>query len=182
MTGRLSRDAGTAALLLLAALLVAGLAGAAGSSRLAITGSIRTSSARAVAHEEACASRPNHVVIYASDPMRLGKGPSVARVSFYIRRFRGRGRYPATTPGPHRRTAVLVSTARNAATGAATGFYVARSGTITVSQAHAVGRAGHSGSVSGVVHALLQRSTGAKPIRVDGTWRCRIDPSSNGGR
>jgi hypothetical protein len=182
MTGRLSRGAGAAALLLVAALLVAGLAGAASSSRLAITGGLRTSSARTVAHEEACASRPNHVVIYASDPMRLGKGPAVARVSFYIRRFRGRGRYPATTPGPHRRTAVLVSTARNAATGAATGFYVARLGTITVSQAHDVGRAGHAGSVSGTVHARLQRSGGTKRIRVDGTWRCRIDAASNGVR
>jgi hypothetical protein len=182
MTGRLSRDAGAAALLLLGGLVVAGLAGAATSSRLAITGAIRTWSARAVVHEETCAYRPNHVVIYASDPMRLGKGPAVARVSFYIRRFKGRGRYPATTPGPHRRTAVLVSTARNAATGAATGFYVARAGTIIVSQAHDVGRVGHGGTVSGVVHALLQRSGGTKRIRVDGTWRCRIDPASNGAR
>jgi hypothetical protein len=43
-----------------------------------------------------------------------------------------------------------------------------------------VGRAGHAGSVSGTVHARLQRSGGTKRIRVDGTWRCRIDAASNG--
>jgi hypothetical protein len=74
-----------------------------------------------------------------------------------------------------------VVTGRNATTGVASGFYIATSGSVTVVQSRNVGRQGHSGSVSGSVHAKLRLQRGSKRLRLDGNWRCRIDATSNGG-
>lgn len=116
-----------------------------------------------------------------SDAMRIGRGPAVARVELSIPHYRGRGRYDARIPAPHGRTAVQVVTGRNAATGVASGFYVATSGSVTVVQSENVGRLRHSGSVSGTVHAKLRLQRGSKRLRLEGSWHCRIEPSSNGG-
>jgi hypothetical protein len=102
-------------------------------------------------------------------------------VEFTIPHYRGRGRYDARIPGPYSRTAVQVVTGRNGATGVATGFYIAMSGSVTVVQSKNVGRPWHGGSVSGTVHAQLRLQRGSKRLRLDGNWRCRIDPTSNGG-
>jgi hypothetical protein len=85
-------------------------------------------------------------------------------------------------PAPYTRTAVQVVTARNAATGVAGGFYIATAGSVTVVQSKDVGRLRHSASAGGTVHAKLRLQRGSKRLRLDGTWHCRIDPSSNGGR
>jgi hypothetical protein len=120
-------------------------------------------------------------LIYGSEAMRIGRGRAVARVEFLIPHFRGARRYDARIPAPYSRTAVQVVTGRNAATGVAGGFYIAKSGTVAVTQAKNVGRVAEAGSVSGTVHARLRLQRGTKRLRLDGSWHCRIDPGSNGG-
>jgi hypothetical protein len=61
------------------------------------------------------------------------------------------------------------------------GFYVATAGSVSVVESKNVGRVGHSGSVGGTVHARLRLQRGSKRLRLDGSWHCRIDPTSNGG-
>lgn len=163
---------------------VAGTASAAPKTRLVISGAFHATRARAlVAHEESCGFKTNaSVLVYTSDAMRIGRGPAVARVEFLIPHYRGRGRYDARMPAPYSRTAVQVVTARNAATGVAGGFYIATAGSVTVVQSKDVGRLRHSASVGGTVHAKLQLQRGSKRLRLDGTWHCHIDPSSNGDR
>jgi hypothetical protein len=147
-----------------------------------ISGAFHATSARTVARDEACAYRPNHTLIYQSDALRLGRSPkAVVRVQFFIRRYRGLARYPAAGSAPYRRTAVQVVTARNAATGVATAFYIATSGSVAISQAKGVARAGHRASLSGSVHAKLREQDGSRRLRLDGTWHCRIEPDANGG-
>ena len=102
-------------------------------------------------------------------------------VEFLIAHFRGRGRYDARIPAPYSRTAVQVVTARNPTTGVASGFYTATSGSVSVVESKNVGRLGHSGSVGGTVHARLRVQRGSKRLRLDGSWHCRLDPTSNGG-
>jgi hypothetical protein len=162
---------------------VAGTASAAPQTRLLISGAFQTTSARAVlAHDEACGFKTKARVLgYMSDAMRIGRGLGVARVEFTIPHYRGRARYDARIPAPYSRTAVQVVTGRNAATGAASGFYIATSGSVTVGQSKNVGRAGHGGSVSGTVHANLRLQRDSKRLRLDGNWHCRIDPGSSGG-
>lgn len=53
-------------------------------------------------------------------------------MQFFIRRFRGPAPYAATMRAPYGRTAVQVVKGRNASTGAASAFYVATSGSVTV--------------------------------------------------
>jgi hypothetical protein len=156
---------------------------AASQTRLVIAGAFHTTSARApVAHDEACGFKTKARVLgYLSDAMRIGRGPAVARVEFTIPHYRGRGRYDARIPAPYSRTAVQVVTGRNAATGVASGFYIATSGSVTVVHSKNVGRPWHSGSVSGTVHAKLRLQRGSKRLRLDGNWHCGIDPTSNGG-
>ena len=121
------------------------------------------------------------MLIYESEALRIGRGPAVARVEFRIPHFRGLGRYDARMPAPYSRTAVQVVTARNATTGIASGFYIATSGSVSVVESKNVGRVGHSGAVAGAVHARLRLQRGSKRLRLDGSWHCRIDPTSNGG-
>ena len=118
---------------------------------------------------------------YQSEALRIGRGPAVARVEFLIPHYRGRGRYDARIPAPYNRTAVQVVAARNATTGVVSGFYVATSGSVSVVESKNVGRVGYSGSVGGTVHARLRLQRGSKRLRLDGSWHCRIDPTSNGG-
>ena len=161
---------------------VAGTASAASQTRLVISGAFHTTSARLVARDESCGFRTKARILgYMSNAMRIGRGPAVARVEFTIPHYRGRGRYDARIPEPYSRTAVQVVTGRNGATGVATGFYIAMSGSVTVVQSKNVGRPWHGGSVSGTVHAQLRLQRGSKRLRLDGNWRCRIDPTSNGG-
>jgi len=165
-----------------AALAVVGLASAAAQTRLVISGAFHTTSARTLdGHDEACGFRTKaRTLIYESDAMRIGRGKAVARVELFIPHFRGRGRYDARTPAPYGRTAVQVVTGRNATTGIGV-FYIATSGGVTVVQTTNVGHLGQSGSVSGTVHTKLHLQRGTKRLRLDGRWRCRINPMSNGG-
>ncbi len=91
------------------------------SSRTALTisGALHATTRQTAVLEGGCGYRPNRTIIYGGDPLRLGGGPAVARVEFFIRRYRGPGRYDATAPAPYGRTAVQVVTGRNAATGTA---------------------------------------------------------------
>jgi hypothetical protein len=169
--------------LVAAALVVVGVASAAPQTRLLISGAFHTMSARTLdGHDEGCGFRTKgRTLVYESDPMRIGRGKAVARVELLIPHYQGRRRYDVRTPAPYGRTAVQVVTGRNAATGVASGFYIATSGSVSVLRAKNVGRPGHSGSVSGSVHARLRLQRGSKRLRLDGTWDRRIDPTSNGG-
>jgi hypothetical protein len=170
--------------LVLAALaVVASAAAASVQTRLAISGAFQTTSARAVTSgEESCGFRTKaRVLIYQSEALRVGRGPAVARVEFLIPHYRGRGRYDPRVPAPYSRTAVQVVTGRNATTGVASGFYIATSGSVSVEESKNVGRLGHSGAVAGTVHARLRLQRGSKRLRLDGSWHCRLDPTSNGG-
>jgi hypothetical protein len=170
--------------LTLAALAVVASASAASlPMRLAISGAFHTTSARAVTSgQEGCGfGTKTRVLTYGSEALRIGRGPAVARVEFLIPHYRGRGRYDARIPAPYSRTAVQVVTGRNATTGVASGFYVATSGSVSVVESKNVGRVGHSGSVGGTVHARVRLQRGSKRLRVDGSWHCRIDSTSNGG-
>jgi len=152
-------------------------------TRLVISGAFHTTSARAVtSSDEGCGFRiKTRTLVYESEALRIGRGPAVARVEFFVPHYRGRGRYDARTPAPYGRTAVQVVTARNAATGAASGFYIATSGSVSVAQSKNVGRLGRSGSLAGTVHVRLRLQRGSRRLRLYGSWRCRIDPTSNGG-
>jgi hypothetical protein len=162
---------------------VASAAAASAPTRLSISGAFHTSSSRAVTGTyEGCGFRTKaRTLLYGSAAMRIGQGPAVARVAFLIPHYRGPGRYDARVPAPYGRTAVQVVIARNATTGAASGFYVATSGSVSIVHSKNVGRRGHSGSVVGTVHANLRLQRGSKRLRLDGSWHCRIDPTSNGG-
>ena len=146
-----------------------------------IAGAFHTTTARAVRGTyEGCGYRSTGTLIYGSQALRIGRGPAVARVEFFIS-YRGRRRYDATGRAPYRRTAVQVVTARNATTGVASGFYTATSGNVTVLRARNLGRRDHTASVSGTVHAKLRLQGGRGPLRLDGRWSCRIPPEANGG-
>jgi hypothetical protein len=161
---------------------VAGTAFASPQTRLAVSGAFHTTSARLVARDESCGFKSKaRILSYMSNAMRIGRGPAVARVELTIPHYRGRGRYDARIPARYSRTAIQVVTARNAATGVASGFYIATSGNVTVVRSKNVGRLWHSGSASGTVHAKLRLQRGSERLRLDGNWRCRIDPTSNGG-
>jgi hypothetical protein len=170
--------------LVLVALAAVGSAGAASiPTRLVISGALHTMSARAVtAGDEGCGFRTKgRRLTYQSEALRIGRGSAVARVEFLIPHYHGRGRYDARIPASYSRTAVQVVAGRNATTGVASGFYIATSGMVSVVQSTNVGRLGHSGSVAGTVHAKLRLQRGTKRLRLDGSWHCRIDPTSNGG-
>jgi len=163
-------------------LTVASAAAATDQTRFVISGAFHTTSARVDSNDEECGFRAKaRTLIYQSDALRIGRGPAVARVEYLIPHFHGRGRYDARASAPYSRTAVQVVTGRNATTGVASGFYIARSGIVVVSQAKNVGRLGRSGSVGGTVHARLRLQRGTKRLRLDGSWHCRIDAGSNGG-
>ena len=152
-------------------------------TKLVVSGGFNTRSARSVTSlEEGCGFRSKtRMLIYGSEAMRIARGPAVARVEFLIPHIRGARRYDARIPAPYSRTAVQVVTGRNAATGVASGSYIAKSGTVVVTQATNVGRVGEAGSVSGTVHARLRPQRGTTRLRLDGSWHCRIDPGANGG-
>jgi hypothetical protein len=158
-------------------------AAASAPGRLVITGAFRATSAHAASSGyESCGFRSKaRKLIYQGEALRIGRGPGVARVEFLIPHYHGRGRYDARIPAPYSRTAVQVVTARNATTGVASGFYIATSGSVSVTQSKNVGRPGRSGSVGGTVHAKLRMQRGSKRLRLDGSWRCRIEPGANGG-
>ena len=152
-------------------------------TRLVVSGAFHTTSVPSVtSQQEGCGFRTKaRTLIYQSEAMRIGRGPAVASVEFLIPHFRGAGSYDARLPAPYSRTAVQVVTGRNAATGVASGFYIAKSGTVAVAQAKNVGRVGEAGSASGTVHVRLRLQRGTKRLRLDGSWHCRIDSGSNGG-
>jgi hypothetical protein len=169
-------------MLLIAVIMVtaAGSAAAAAGTRLGISSAFHATSARTIARDEGCGYRPNQTLNYQSDALRLGRSANaVVRVQFFIRRYRGLARYAATASAPYRRTAVQVVTGRNAATGVASTFYIATSGSVRISQAKGVGRVGNSASLSGTVHAKLRKRGGSARLRLDGTWHCRIPPEAN---
>jgi hypothetical protein len=85
-------------------------------TRLVISGAFHTTTARATRGTyEGCGYRSSGRLIYGSRALRIGRGPAVARVEFFIS-YRGRRRYEATARAPYRRTAVQVVTGRNATT------------------------------------------------------------------
>jgi hypothetical protein len=151
-------------------------------TRLVIWGAFRTTSSRAVEwSDQGCGYRSSGALIFESNPLRIEHGPAVARVEFFIRHYRGIRSYDATGPAPYGRTSVQVVTARNAAGGVASLFYIATSGKVAVLQAKNVGRRGHFGSVSGTVHARLRVQGGSRRLGLRGTWHCRIQPEANAG-
>jgi hypothetical protein len=105
-----------------AVVLIGGLAAFAASAiaartNLVISGGFHTTSSRAVVwSEQGCGYRSNGTLLYQSNPLRVDRGSAVARVEFFIRRYRGPRRYDARAPAPYGRTAVQVVTARNATT------------------------------------------------------------------
>ena len=150
---------------------------------LIISGGFNATSARVNAGTQpACGYRPGRTLIYSSAAMRVGRGPTVARIEFFVRDYRGVARYDATAAAPYHRTAVQVAFARNAASGIASGFYVATAGSVSVVRAKNVGRHGRWASLSGNVHATLVLQSGSAHLRLDGGWYCRIDPAENGTR
>jgi hypothetical protein len=160
----------------------AAVAGAALRTHLRISGAFHTTSERAVDwSDEGCGYRPNGTLLYGSNALRIGRGPAVARVDFFIRHYRGPVKYDARGLAPYGRTTVQVVTARTAATGAASGFYIATSGNVTILQAKNVGRRGHKGFASGTVRARLRLMGGSRRLRLAGTWHCRIPPEANEG-
>ena len=163
-------------------LIAVGEASAAVRTRLTIRGAFNTTSAQAVRGSfESCGYKSTHRLIYESKALRIGRGPAVARVEFSVSGYRGPRQYKATAPAPYHRTAVQVVTGRNASTGVASGFYIAKSGAITVTRARSVGRRGHEGSVSGSVNAKFRLQGGTRPLHLDGSWHCHIPPEANGG-
>jgi hypothetical protein len=170
-----------------AVVLIGGLAAFAANAiaartNLVISGAFQTTSGRAVVwSEQGCGYRPNGTLLYQSKPLGIGSGSAVARVEFFIRRYRGTRRYDARAPAPYGRTAVQVVTGRNAATGVASGFYIATSGTITVLRARSVGQQDRSASLSGTVHARLRLQRGSRRLRLDGSWYCRVPTVNNDG-
>jgi hypothetical protein len=176
------RKNGTAALVI-AALFAAALAGAAVAAvrtNLVISGAVNTTSGRAVAGTSETCGFKSGTLSYMSAAMRVGRGPAVARVEFFIPHYRGPQRYDAKAPAPYSRTAVQVVMARNAATGAASGFYIATRGSVSVTPAHSVRRQGRRASVRGNVHAKLRLQRGSRRLSLDGTWSCHIAPEANG--
>jgi hypothetical protein len=169
---------------MIVAILVAAVGSAAAATRtgLVISGAFQTTSAMAVSsNEDGCGLRRSRTLIYESEALRIGRGPAVARVEFFIPHYRGSRRYDARASAPYGRTAVQVVTGRNATTGIASGFYIATSGSVNVLRAEDVGRRGHSASVSGTVHAKFRLQRGSQRLHVDGGWHCRISPEANGG-
>jgi hypothetical protein len=170
-----------------AVVLIGGLAAFAASAiaartNLVISGGFHTTSGRAVVwSEQGCGYRSNGTLLYQSNPLRIDRGSAVARVKLFIRRYRGPRRYDARAPAPYGRTAVQVVTGRNAATGVASGFYIATSGTITVLRARSVGQQDRSASLSGTVHARLRLQRGSRRLRLDGSWYCRVPTVNNDG-
>jgi hypothetical protein len=168
-------------LTIVAILVVAvGTAAAAMRTGLVISGAFRTTSAQAASSNEGgCGLRRSRTLVYESEALRIGRGPGVARVEFFIPHYRGSRRYDAR-PSPYGRTAVQVVTGRNTTTGVASDFYIATSGSVDVLRAQDVGLRGHSASVSGTVHAKLRLQPGSRRLGVDGGWHCRIPPEANG--
>jgi hypothetical protein len=149
---------------------------------LHVSGALQTNALRSNPDEfPTCAYRAStRTFLFESAAMRL-RGTEVARVAFTIRTFAGAGGYSATRPRiEYGRTPVQVATARNVTTGAASDFFYATGGTVTIDYTHEIGRRGHYGFAAGTVSAKLSEPRSQKPITLTGSWTCSAEPVANG--
>jgi hypothetical protein len=127
-----------------------------------------------------CRFRGNpRTLVYQSNAFPIVRGraisrlAAVARLELVIPGYHGRGSYGARLPAPYGRPAVPVVTARRAATGAASGFYVATAGSVSIVRER-------SGFLAGTVYARLRLQGGTKQASLNGSWSCHIEPSARG--
>jgi hypothetical protein len=144
-----------------------------GVQRIAVTGSLTASTASVTDHEGSCGYRDGTFTMQ-TDPMRLGGGPAVARLSITIPGFTGVGRYSATTPRQeYGRSPVYLATGRDTASGNATSRFGATSGHVTITSVTPIDTPRRRATIEGTLRALLrQRYGGAGEISVQGSWRC----------
>ena len=145
-----------------------------GFERFAVTGTLAASTSSVTVHEAGHCDYRDGTFTLQTDPMRLGGGPAVARLSVTIPGFAGVGRYSGTTPRQeYGRTPVYLTTARDTASGAATSQFGATSGHVTITSVTPVDTPRRRATVEGTVRAILQqRSQGDGEILVRGSWRC----------
>ena len=143
--------------------------------RFAVKGSLAASTDSVAIHDGSC-SYSNGTFSLWTDPMLLGGGPAVVRVSVSIPDFVGAGRYSATTPlQQYRRTPVYLTTARDGASGAATSQYGATKGYVVIASVTPMGTPRRRATVEGTLKATLrQRYLGNGVISVRGSFRCEV--------
>jgi hypothetical protein len=149
---------------------------------LRLDGTLHTNAARSFASDfPTCGyRRSSHRLLFSSPTMRLAGG-RVVRVSFTLNGYHGIGRYSATRPHvAYGRTPVQAATARNASTGAASAFFLAREGGVSISYSHDIDQQGHYGFLAGTVHATLIDARSGRVAALSGGWECSIDPVTNG--
>jgi hypothetical protein len=160
----------------------AGLARSPHAAPLRLDGALHASSARSLAFDyPACGYRSaSHRLLFSSSTMHL-TGAAVVRVSFTLHGYHGIGRYSATRPRvAYGRTPVQASTARNASTGAASAFFLARGGSVSIAYTHDIDRRGRYGFLAGTVQATLVDARSHRVATLSGSWECSVDPIANG--
>jgi hypothetical protein len=151
-------------------------------AQLRLRGGLRTNAARSFASDfPTCAyRRASNRLLFSSPTMFLTRA-KVVRVSFTLNGYHGLGRYSATTPRvAYGRTPVQAVTARNASTGAASAFFLARNGSVSIAYTNNVNRKGRYGFLAGTVHVTLIDAQGGRAATLNGGWECSIEPVTNG--
>jgi hypothetical protein len=144
-----------------------------GVQRFAVTGSLTASTAIVTDHEGSCGYRDGTFTLQ-TDPMRLGGGPAVARLSVTLSAFTGVGRYSATTPRQeYGRSPVYLATGRDTASGIAMSQFGAAAGHVTITSVTPLDTPRRRATIEGTLRATLrQRFEGSGEISVQGSWRC----------
>jgi hypothetical protein len=144
-----------------------------GVQRFVVAGSLAASTASVTEFDGYCSYRDGTFTLQ-TDPMRLGGGPAVARLSVTIPGFTGVGRYSGTTPRrEYGRTPVYLTTGRDTASGAATSEFGASTGHVTINSVTPLDTPRRRAIIEGTLRALLrQRYQGHGEISVQGSWRC----------
>jgi hypothetical protein len=150
-------------------------AAAPGFERFTVKGSL-TASTVSVTDSEGRCSYSDGTFSLQTDPMLLGHGEAVARLSVTVLGFKGAGRYNATMPlQQYRRTPLYLTTARDTASGAATSEYGAATGHVTITSVTPLDTPRRRATVEGTLRAILrQRGEGNGAISAQGSWRCTI--------
>jgi hypothetical protein len=145
-----------------------------GFQRFTVTGTLAARTSSVTVHEAGSCGYRDGTFTLQTDPMRLGGGPAVARLSVTLPGFAGVGRYSATIPRQeYGRSPVYLTTARDSASGSATSQFGATTGHVTVTSVVPVDTPRRRATVEGTVRATLQqRSQGDGEITVQGSWRC----------
>ena len=137
---------------------------------LAVGGAIHATTARTSPGSGHGCTLQDGTLTFQSDAMEIRDSPNVARVQIELTGVDHAGRYSATQPlQQYRRTPVRVSVAPNAASGTATGFYVATAGRVAVS---GLGPDDRPRGTYGSVDADLTLQGDNRTIHLRGTWVC----------